>query len=455
MKFAIVDIETTGAFSHFNAITEIGIIITDGEKILDRYETLVQPDATIPGFITALTGIDDAMVKDAPTFESVAQEILAITEGCIFVAHSVGFDYGFIRKAFKNYELHFYRKKICTVRMAKALLPNLSSYSLSRISHQLGLPHFNKHRAMGDAEATFHLLKLLLKNDKGRDYINKALQRQSVLGKLPPNLPEQDFTQLPEEPGVYNFLNEKGQILYTGKAKNIKQRIITHLNSKSKKQQKLQRWVYHLSFEVTGSDLIAELLESELIKKHLPLLNTAQRRNTSNCGIIEYEDFNGYRRLAVSNNCLNIKPLVWFSNPLQARGHLQEICQEYNLCPKLCGLQKTNAACFAYSEAKCYGACIQKESNTLYNKKVKHAIKEIGQQSMSMLIFDKGRHAGERSLVVIKKGKYVGYGYIPKNKKIATINTAEKFIEPRIDNRDVQRILHSHINKGKLEMKIF
>ena len=121
MKFAIVDIETTGAFSHYNAITEIGIVITDGQTILDRFETLVQPDTSIPGFITALTGIDDDMVKDAPTFESVAPTILTITQGCIFVAHNVGFDYGFIRKAFKNTELHFYRKKICTVRMAKAL----------------------------------------------------------------------------------------------------------------------------------------------------------------------------------------------------------------------------------------------------------------------------------------------------------------------------------------------
>jgi len=455
LKFAIVDIETTGAFSHYNAITEIGIIITDGKTVLNRYETLVQPDANIPGFITALTGIDDAMVKDAPTFESVASEIFKITQGCIFVAHNVGFDYGFIRKAFKSIGVHFYRKKICTVRMAKVLLPDLSSYSLGRISHQLDLPHYNKHRAMGDAEATFHLLQLLLNKPNGEAYIPQALQKQSVLGKLPPNLPVQDFEQLPEEPGVYHFIDEKGQMLYTGKAKNIRQRIITHLNSKSKKQQKLQRWVHHLSFEITGSNLIAELLESELIKKHLPLLNTAQRRNKGNCGIIEYEDFNGYKRLAVTNNCANIKPLVWFSNLLQARAHLQEICAVYQLCPKLCGLQKAQAACFSYKEEVCKGACIQKESTKLYNKKVKRATKEIQKLSISLLIFDKGRNENERSLVLVKNGKYVGYGYIPKSKTVKSLKSAEKLINSRIDNRDVQRIIHSHINKGKLEMKVF
>lgn len=455
LNFAIVDIETTGAFSHYNAITEIGIIITDGQTILNRYETLVQPDTSIPNFITALTGIDDSMVKDAPAFESVAPAILEITKGCIFVAHSVGFDYGFIRKAFKNIGQHFYCKKLCTVRMARAILPNLRSYSLSRISHQLGLPHYNKHRAMGDAEATFHLLKLLLQKKEGEPYIKSTLQKQSVLGKLPPNLPEKDFEQLPEEAGVYNFLDAKGSILYTGKAKNIKQRVITHLNSKSKKQQKLQRWVHHLSFEVTGSNLIAELLESELIKKHLPLLNTAQKRNTGNCGIIEYEDFNGYRRLSVSNKCTTVKPVGWFTNLLEARTHLQEICRLYNLCPKLCGLQKTNTACFAYKEENCDGACIQKESTLTYNRKVKQAVNEIQQHSISMLIFDKGRTANEQSLILIKKGKYLGYGYIAKNKKIESLHSAEKIIEPRMDNRDIQRILRTHITKGKLEMKVF
>lgn len=308
---------------------------------------------------------------------------------------------------------------------------------------------------MGDAEATFHLLQLLLNKPNGEAYIPQALQKQSVLGKLPPNLPVQDFEQLPEEPGVYHFIDEKGQMLYTGKAKNIRQRIITHLNSKSKKQQKLQRWVHHLSFEITGSNLIAELLESELIKKHLPLLNTAQRRNKGNCGIIEYEDFNGYKRLAVTNNCANIKPLVWFSNLLQARAHLQEICAVYQLCPKLCGLQKAQAACFSYKEEVCKGACIQKESTKLYNKKVKRATKEIQKLSISLLIFDKGRNENERSLVLVKNGKYVGYGYIPKSKTVKSLKSAEKLINSRIDNRDVQRIIHSHINKGKLEMKVF
>jgi len=326
---------------------------------------------------------------------------------------------------------------------------------LGRITHQLNLPHYDKHRAMGDAAATFHLLKLLLNKKDSADYIEQALKRQSLVGKLPPNLPQKDFEQLPEEAGVYNFLDEKGKVLYTGKAKNIKQRVTTHLNSKSRKQQKLQRWVYNLSFEVTGSDFIAELLESELIKQHLPVLNKAQKRNTGNCGIIEYVDFNGYLRLAVTNNCKNIQPVAWFSNLLLARTQLKEICAVYNLCPKLCGLQKATAACYAHLEAVCKGACIQKETLKKYNAKVKRAIKELQQQNLSMLIFDKGRTETEKSLVVINKGKYIGFGFIPLNKKIKSIKVAKKYITPRIDNRDIQRIINMHINKGKLELLVF
>jgi len=453
MTYAIVDIETTGAFSHYNAITEVGIIITDGYKILDQYETLIKPGENIPNFITALTGIDDDMVTNAPEFKTVAPKILEFTKGHIFVAHSVGFDYGFLRKAFKGIDLHFYRKKICTVKMTKAVLPNLASYSLGKITNQLKLPHYNRHRAMGDALATFHLFKLLYDRG-GENYIKSALKKQSLNNKLPPNLPAKYFEALPEETGVYQFVDEKGKILYIGKAKNIKARIITHLNSKNKKQVLLQRAVYKITFEITGSELIAELLESQLIKQHLPSLNVAQRKKTTNYGIICYEDMNGYKRLDVSANCQHLKPLAWFTNLLSARTELAQICETFNLCAKLCGLQKATKSCFNYQQEKCEGACIQLESTKKYNRKVNKAIKALKEHSLSYLLFDKGKQADEKAFVAVYKGKYLGYGYIPKKKEFNTIKTAQKYLEPKIDNRDVQRILAKYVNAAKLKIKV-
>jgi len=453
MTYAIVDIETTGAFSHYNAITEVGIIITDGYKILDQYETLIKPHENIPNFITALTGIDDEMVANAPNFENVAPKILEFTKGHIFVAHNVAFDYGFLRKAFKAYNFHFYRKKVCTVKLTKAVLPNLASYSLSKITHQLKLTHNNRHRAMGDALATFHLFKLLF-NRGGEDYIKTALKKQSLNNKLPLNLPAKYFNALPEETGIYQFIDEKGKILYIGKAKNIKARIITHLNSKNKKQQRLQRAVYKLIFEVTGSELIAELLESQLIKQHLPPLNVAQRRNTTNYGIIGYEDMAGYQRLAISANCKKVAPLAWFTNLTSARNELAHICENFNLCAKLCGLQNVTKACFNYHQQKCKGACIQLETTKKYNNKVTKAIKTLQQQTISYLLFDKGKKADEQTFVAVSNGKYLGYGFIPKNVEINSLKNAQQYLQAKIDNRDVQRILAKHLNAAKLKIKV-
>lgn len=453
MTFAIVDIETTGAFSHYNAITEVGIIITDGYKILDEYETLIKPGENIPNFITALTGINDDMVTNAPDFKTVAPKILEITKGHIFVAHSVGFDYGFLRKAFKANDFHFYRKKICTVKLTKAVLPNLASYSLGKITNQLKLPHYNRHRAMGDALATYHLFKLLY-NRGGEDYVKNALKKQSLNNKLPPNLPAKYYEALPEEAGVYQFIDEKGKILYIGKAKNIKARIITHLNSKNKKQQLLQRAVYKIEFEITGSELIAELLESQLIKQHLPPLNVAQRRKTNNYGIICYEDMNGYIRLDISANCQHLKPLAWFTNLISARTELAQICETFDLCAKLCGLQKAVKACFNHNQQKCKGACIQLENTKKYNRKVNVAIKTLQQQSISYLLFDKGKQAGEQAFVAVQKGKYLGYGYLPEKEAINTLPKAKKYLQAKIDNRDVQRILSKYVNAAKLKIKV-
>jgi len=453
MTYAIVDIETTGAFSHYNAITEVGIIITDGYEILDQYETLIKPDENIPGFITALTGIDDEMVANAPDFKTLAPKILEITEGHIFVAHNVAFDYGFLRKSFKANNFHFYRKKVCTVKLTKAVLPNLASYSLGKIAHQLKLPHYNRHRAMGDALSTFHLFKLLY-NRGGEDYIKNALKKQSLNNKLPPNLPAKYFEALPEEAGVYQFIDEKGKILYIGKAKNIKARIITHLNSKNKKQQLLQRAVYKIEFELTGGELIAELLESQLIKQHLPPLNVAQRKKTANYGIICYEDMNGYKRLDISANCNQIKPLAWFTNLISARNEMALICETFDLCAKLCGLQKAMKACFNYQQEKCKGACVQLETTKKYNAKVNKAVKTLQQQSISYLLFDKGKHVDEKAFVAVNKGKYLGYGFLPLNKEINTIKNAKKYLKPKIDNRDVQRILAKYVNAAKLKIKV-
>lgn len=454
MKFAVVDIETTGAFSHYNGITEVAVVLTDGKKILNSYETLLKPDQSVPGFITALTGIDNGMLEDAPTFAEVAEELLAaIDKDAIFVAHNVGFDYGFLRKAFQHHGHHFYRKKICSVRMAKSVFPDLHGYALTKLSHYFGIEHVHRHRAMGDAMATYELLKILLDKDQ-EDYVEKALKGQSLERRLPPHLPRTVFENIPEETGVYHFHNQTGSILYTGKANNLRQRIVTHLNSKTPKQQILQREVHNITFEHTGSSLIAELLESERIKENYPPLNSAQKRSSSNYGIISYTDHQGYLRLAISKHCAKLKPLAWFNNLISARNCLMDLIDAYDLCPKLCSLHKSASACYAYQNETCDGACIGEVKHKKYNQRMKRAIKELQQENLNLLIFDKGRTFAEKSVVAIKNGKYLGFGYLPKGRKIKRMQTAMKYIDRRKDNSDIQRILNSYLAKGKLQVVV-
>ena len=177
MEFAIVDIETTGSQLGADSITEIGIVITDGEKELDRYETLINPQARIPRFITHLTGIDENMVADAPIFADVAKEIYSFLDGRVFVAHNVNFDYKIVKGHMEKVGLQIPSKRLCTVRLSRKIIPGYPSYSLGKLSASLGLKHQNAHRAMGDAEVTAELFGILFNKNNGE--IEESLKANS------------------------------------------------------------------------------------------------------------------------------------------------------------------------------------------------------------------------------------------------------------------------------------
>jgi DNA polymerase III subunit epsilon len=163
--FAIIDVETTGHANYQNRITEIAIIRHDGQRVIETFESLVNPQCWIPSFIADLTGITNEMVRDAPTFEDIADEVRRLTKDAAFVAHNVGFDFTFVKNEFLRLEEHFDREKLCTVRLSRKIIPGHPSYSLGKICNTLKIKHINHHRAMGDAAATVLLFEVLLKND--------------------------------------------------------------------------------------------------------------------------------------------------------------------------------------------------------------------------------------------------------------------------------------------------
>ncbi len=163
--FTIIDIETTGNSYRFGGITEIAIISFNGNEITHVFDSLVNPGIDIPLPITRLTGITNQMVKDAPKFYEIARTVAELTASKIFVAHNVSFDYKFFQQEFGRLGFDFQRKKLCTVQMARKLIPGHASYSLGRLCGNLGIPIESRHRAIGDAMATTELFKILLKVD--------------------------------------------------------------------------------------------------------------------------------------------------------------------------------------------------------------------------------------------------------------------------------------------------
>ena len=220
--YTIVDIETTGNGIKGNKITEISIFKFDGNEIVDEYTSLVNPECEIPYFITRLTGIDEDLVRNAPTLSEIAPKILEITKDSIFVAHSVNFDYNVIKNEFQNLGLDFSRKKLCTVRLSRKLLPGYNSYSLGKLCSSLQIPLTDRHRARGDAHATVLLFKKLMQQENAAKIFKSFLNARSQEATLPPSLPKQVFDKLPKKPGVYYFKDAMGKIIYVGKAIDIK-----------------------------------------------------------------------------------------------------------------------------------------------------------------------------------------------------------------------------------------
>ncbi len=286
--YAIIDIETTGGSSRLEKITEIAVYLHDGEKITDEFVSLVNPEKNIPYFITSLTGISNEMVENAPRFYEIAKQIVELTEGRTFVAHNARFDYSFIRQEFKALGFNFRRNTLDTVVLCRKLLPGHSSYSLGNICRDLNIVIEGRHRAAGDALATVKLFEILLKKDAEINGNNGRLTRNTKTSKLNPNLDIGKLDHIPEEPGVYYFFNEKSDLIYIGKSRNLLQRISTHLsNNTTNRAMEMRDLIADIEWETTGSELIALLKESFEIKKNKPLYNRAQRRTGFQWGYLQ------------------------------------------------------------------------------------------------------------------------------------------------------------------------
>jgi DNA polymerase-3 subunit epsilon len=442
--YAIVDVETTGLNPKTEKITEIAIFLHDGRKVTHEFTTLINPEKKIPYRITQMTGITNKMVEDAPRFCDVAREILELTEGRTLVGHHIAFDYSFLRNEYSSLGYDFRREKLCTVRMSRKLIPHRRSYGLGNLCRDLDIVNPCRHRAAGDAIATAQLFEFLVS-------IEPAITFISLRG-LNSNLQKDKIDRLPEQAGVYYFYDEDGNIIYIGKSINISERVRSHLSDNlSKKEQELKYRIADIGYELTGNELVALLLESSEIKKYQPIYNTSQKRTLLNHGLYTYTDTDGYLRLKIERDANGTIPVLTFNNQVAAREFLFQLVEKHELCQKLCGLYKTQHACFAFHVHKCKGACIHRESPEEYNGRVEKAIRPYLFDHESFLIIDAGRSVNEKALVMVENGRYLGYGYMDAGIATSDVDFLRSCVTPFEDNRDVRMIIRGYLSRNRVE----
>jgi DNA polymerase-3 subunit epsilon len=448
--YAIVDIETTGGYAEKHRVTEIAIYHHDGMQITDHYKTLINPGRKIPHFITGLTGINYEMVKEAPSFADVAEEVMGWLKDRVFVAHNAHFDYSFLKKEFEDIGLAWNTKKLCTVRLSRKIIPGLDSYGLGRLAESLGIKIPDRHRAGGDALATARIFDILLKRDQD-GVITKALRRNSGETILPPNLPKEEFDKLPARPGVYYFLDSHGHVIYVGKAINIKKRIAGHFTGEAREwnRSNIRNDIHHITWELTGNELIALILEAQEIRRLWPKYNLAQKYRVEEWGVYDYEDRNGYLRFSVNVVNRGTRPLITFSNKGDAWNFMWEKVKTHDLCPKLSGLQLAKGLCFSHQSGSCKGACQGVETPKKYNKRVQQAVDSFFEKGKTIAIFGRGRSAEEKSVVLVENGNYSGFGYFGDDIVVGDLDSARMIIKPAKENRIVQNLVTSFLRNPK------
>jgi DNA polymerase-3 subunit epsilon len=448
LLYAIVDIETTGGYAAAGGITEIAVFISDGEKILHRYETLVNPVYTISRYVESLTGITNSMVENERHFKMIADELYELLHGKIFVAHNVNFDYSYLKYHFKEAGYELECKKLCTIRMGRQILPGFKSYSLGNFCREVGIDVENRHRAGGDAEATVKLFHHLLSNDH-KKCVDEMLKVKSKEQHLPPNLPPKQIKQLPQKPGVYYFHDNKGKVIYVGKAKNISKRVNSHFanNKPNKQKQEFLRNIYSITYKTTATELMAFILESTEIKKLWPQQNRSLKRFEQAYALYQFEDRNGYQRLAIEKKNKNIKPLYTFN--LLTEGHtlLRNLSHQFKLCPKLCFLQHDNIECEGLKDERCKGSCNQKESAEEYNARVDLCIQHLHKELPTFALVDYGLHHEEQSCILMEKGRFYGMGYLPTTVSISGIDELKNYITPYLENDYIRGLVYQHAVK--------
>lgn len=447
--YAILDIETTGGKYNEEGITEIAIYRFDGHRVVDQFISLINPEREIQAFVTKLTGINNKMLRNAPKFYEVAKRIVEITENCIVVAHNADFDFRVLRTEFQRLGYDFVRDTLCTVELSQKLIPGRESYSLGKLVRSLGIPVTERHRASGDAKATVSLFKYLLEKDSEKNIIVTSVksdtEQQMKLRHI------RMIDELPEQLGVYYLHNRDGKIIYIGRNKNIKKRVNQHFTSTTKRDVLLQKQVKKVTYEETGSELIAKLKEIQEIQKNKPKYNRNDKTEANiNYVLTSYFNEMGYICFSIESKQTDSSFITTFETNHQAHNFLYQITEEFELCPKFQKLSSARKNCHNFTINKCKGACLNLEPVSDYNQRAEQVMKKYGFLDQNLFIIDKGRSFDEKSLILITNGEIKGYGFFNLNYQLSKTEIIESIITPLPNSLINRHILQAYIRNHKV-----
>lgn len=438
--FAIIDLETTGGSAVRDRITEIAIVVHDGQKVLSKFSSLINPGQFIPSYITDITGIDDEMVSGSPTFRELTTTILEMTEGCVFVAHNVGFDYGFLRESFARLGIEYNRPQMCTVRTTRRVVPGLPSYSLGRLCNQLGIEIYDRHRAMGDAKATVLLLEHLIQLDPNILQIEQTLD---LYQHIPKHLDRELLDRIPERPGLYFLHNQEGQTLFAGNSRNVRRDMLKMLRSdKQSKAPFSLDDIHDLSWELTGNELLAALrLPAEASRREIPQVKTTKTRRYK-AAVFGYHDQRNYLRLYVGPHRKGQSNWGEFPSPADAETALWERVRRHQLCAFHIGLEE------ACTDDGC-GSCNGAEDATSHNELMESALDGLGFPFPSFFVLTSGRNQNEVSVLCVEKGICIGYAYLDSNQSWSNPDHVRDMLNPFQQLTQGSRILRQFLPKMK------
>lgn len=400
--YSIIDIESNGAGYRKESIIDIAVYRYDGQKIVDQFISLINPESDITPFVQKLTNITPKMVKTAPKFHEIAKRVVEITANTTLVGHNIEFDYRMLRQSFARLGYDFKINTLDTIPLAKKLIPDEPSYSLGKLVKSLGIPLTNHHRADGDARATLELFKLLVSKDTENEIIQK--QHDETNAKTYINKIKVLTQDLPNEKGFVYFQDEAGRIIFSDHVQDINKFSKKVFNSKSKKWEDIQQGVEQINFELTGTDIIAKLiLNSKGIKKRDMLPFGLFCRNNT---------------YVVEKNTLNKteKPILKFRSFTQGSKAVQFISkiEEY-------------------------------KDPEVFKKKIDF-------KKRNELWLGQGRKLGEKLFLIIENGKVVSYGFYELFTQIQTLSKLAKLkIDLPLSSTDLNNELQLALLRGDFE----